>query len=977
MFPRREFIAACLFFILSLSGFGQDTGTLVGVVTDADNGAPVVGARVEVTGIGLYTSTFVGGQFRLTNVPTGARKISVSAVGYDTVSQPASVQPGTNSELTVQLKSAIVTMGVFKVSTYASMEASALSQQRQSNQISNVISSDSLGDMPDANLRMALNRLPGVDVAQGDDGQVSIRGMKGSFNAITINGDSFPSAATNLSGFGDQGFDRALDLMKLPTQGIQSLVVVKTPTADMDGDSIGGHVDMILATPFDYHGRVSRVSTEFTSYQFGGNGFNDDIMYSDILNSAKTVGVLFTANWQDYSREFGQYNLTSQNPQSALTGVPNQVDEINPNQQLEKTKQLSLNTTVTWKLSPSTTLTFTGWYNGQNRYDDRPRVQVQLKAVTAANIGPSGLTASGTGKINIRKRDRYRPNRDFQQYRLGFTGKTVLGNNTFDYGLTAGGSTFTATEYDYQYNAAASNASWSWDRTKDLAFPTYTVSVPGVDIFNDPTKYVASTISKQTLDNYENIVTMHTDWTVALKGAVPFSLKTGFKGRVDDRSGSGTYRVWPGGKATFANFGGTIPYSTYDRFQELGFRGNDAGFAAFFDQNMNDTTLFGVENVKSGAETAAESLEKQIREAIWAGYTMGTADFGNLRVIGGIRYELTDGSYGWPAARANTATVHLNDVTNNVKYGTVVPSVLGIYRFSKNDVLRFGWSETLARPDWDSLVPVDTSLVLSQIDPTALEASTVIPVTVPNPNLRAQRSNNLDLGFEHYYGASNLISASVFVKQMNNYIGNPIVRATTQQAVDPLTGIPLVTSKGLPVYFQVGRVENGVIQNVDGVELNWQHRFNLRGFFNGLGFAMNYTLMDGRRKAPQFNDPAHPYTITGYNFYNQVESQPTHIFHGQVYWEKRGWSARVGYVYNGAQVDTFDKAAPGVNLMDSPFKSVDASLSYQFKNGWSIYVEGNNLTREPEGAQYYMIQNYITTWDMNGSSWTAGVRAVF
>jgi len=963
--------------LLPLAAFGQDTGTLVGVVSDLDNGGPVVGARVEVVGTDLYTSSFVGGEFRLTNVPVGVQKLSITATGYDAQSQSISVQSGANTELAVRLKSAIVVMGAFKVTTYAGMEADALRQQRQTNQISNIVSSDSLGDMPDTNLRMALNRLPGVDVAQGDDGQVSIRGMKGSFNAIAINGDSFASAATNLTGFGDQGFDRALDLMKLPTQGIQSLQVIKTPTADMDGDSIGGRVNIVLATPFDYHGKVSRVSTEFTSYQFGGNGFTDDVMYSDVLNKAKTLGLLITAEWQDYSREFGQYNLTSQNPASALSGVPNQVSEINPNQQLEKTKQLSLNSTVVWKASPNTTLTFTGWYNGQNRYDDRPRVQVQLKAVTAASLGASGLTASGTGKINIRKRDRYRPNRDFKQYRIGFDGKTILGNSTLEYGVNAGDSSFTATEWDYQYNAAASNATWSWDRTSNLEFPTYTVSVPSVDIFNDPTQYKASTISRQTLDNSENVATAHADWTVDLKGRFPISWKSGFKARVDDRSGSGVYRVWPGGTATYASFGGTIPYATYDRFQELGFRGNDAGFASYFDANMSNTALFGVENVKSGAETTAESLDKEIREAIWAGYTMGTIDLGKLRMIGGVRYEITDGSYGWPASRANTATVQMADAWNKVSYGTLVPSLLGIYRITKNDVVRFGWSKTLARPDWDSLVPVDTSLVLAQVDPASLTVSNLIPVTVPNPDLRPQRSDNLDLSFEHYYGPSNLVSIDAFVKHMANYIGNPIVRTTNQQAVDPLTGIPLVTSKGQPVYFQVGRVENGVVQNVAGLEMNWQHRFNFKGLLNGLGFAVNYTLMDGRRKAPQFNDPAHPYTATGYNFYNSVESQPNHIFHGQVYWEQHGLSLRVGYVYNGAQVDTFDKAAPGVNLMDSPFKSLDASLSYQFKNGWSIYAQGNNLTREPEGAQYYMIQNYITTWDMNGCSWTVGVRAVF
>jgi TonB-dependent receptor len=425
-----------------------------------------------------------------------------------------------------------------------------------------------------------------------------------------------------------------------------------------------------------------------------------------------------------------------------------------------------------------------------------------------------------------------------------------------------------------------------------------------------------------------------------------------------------------------AAIGGTVPFSIYDRYQEYGFVVDDRSFVAFFNQHKDDPAYYPVSLAASRREEA--EAQQFIQEDILAGYVMGTVDLTpKLRVIGGFRYERTEGTYTWAASRSNSGTLMFPDVVKDVSYGTPAPSVIGAYRFTKNDVLRFGWSRTLARPDWNTLVPVDQSLTLAVADPTNLTNSTTIIVTIRNPNLDPQQSDNLDLSFEHYYGASNLVSIGGFYKKMDNYIGSPITRLSNIQATHPLTGVPLLTAGGQPIFFAIARQENGVQQTVKGLEAVWQHRFlGLPGLLSGLGVNANFTYIEGTRKAPQFLNPADTLEITGYKHFDQVEAQPEEIFHAQIFWERHGISARVGYVNTSAQVDEFDQQGES-DRYRAAFKSVDVTLSHEFKNGWKIFIEGNNVTSEPVDVRYFETPNWLATYDQDGSRWTAGITARF
>lgn len=82
-----------------LTSGSEDETTIMGVVTDADTGSPVSGARVEAEG--LRVTTALDGTFSIT-VEASADALVISKEGYET--ERASVDPETHEPITINLE---------------------------------------------------------------------------------------------------------------------------------------------------------------------------------------------------------------------------------------------------------------------------------------------------------------------------------------------------------------------------------------------------------------------------------------------------------------------------------------------------------------------------------------------------------------------------------------------------------------------------------------------------------------------------------------------------------------------------------------------------------------------------------------------------------------------------------------------------------------------------------------------------------
>lgn len=140
--------------------------------------------------------------------------------------------------------------------------ANSIAQQKKAAGVVNVISADDLGKLPDANVADALARIPGVNVVvnqeTGEGEYVSIRGLASTYNAYSINGVRVALTDSD---------SRKMSMTVLPPNGLKAISVNKTLTPDLDGDAIGGSVNFVTPTAFDFRKPTLRV---FASY-----GLND------------------------------------------------------------------------------------------------------------------------------------------------------------------------------------------------------------------------------------------------------------------------------------------------------------------------------------------------------------------------------------------------------------------------------------------------------------------------------------------------------------------------------------------------------------------------------------------------------------------------------------------------------------------------------------------------------------------------------
>ena len=91
-----------LLLILGLS-FGQTTGKISGVVSDADTGEAIIGANVRISGTNLGAATDVDGFYYIINLDPGIYNIEVRYIGYKTAIRELRVSLNRTTEANIQL----------------------------------------------------------------------------------------------------------------------------------------------------------------------------------------------------------------------------------------------------------------------------------------------------------------------------------------------------------------------------------------------------------------------------------------------------------------------------------------------------------------------------------------------------------------------------------------------------------------------------------------------------------------------------------------------------------------------------------------------------------------------------------------------------------------------------------------------------------------------------------------------------------
>ncbi len=293
--------------LLSSTAFSQAAaGSINGRVSEAVTGKSLQGAIVKLLGTTAVAYTDAEGRFSLPGLAVGSYRVEVDYVGLDAYTTSVTVSGGLTATVNAMLESNVMKMESFTVAESARGQALAINQQKTASGIVNIVSEETFGQMISGNIGYTLQRLPGLSVNEDEDGTpngVNIRGMESKYNSFQIDGFRTPTS----------GNSRGFATSQLLADGVSNIEVVKAPTADRDGDAIGGIINTISRSAFERDGREIKVTTAGVYYEMNNQwSYDAGLLYSDILSvggGTKNLGVSFTVSAYETSRAYDNVDL--------------------------------------------------------------------------------------------------------------------------------------------------------------------------------------------------------------------------------------------------------------------------------------------------------------------------------------------------------------------------------------------------------------------------------------------------------------------------------------------------------------------------------------------------------------------------------------------------------------------------------------------------------------------------------------------
>jgi len=244
---------------------GEPTGRVVGTVIDEFNAISLPGVPVEVVGRDQVVYTDLDGKYRL-ELDAGAYRIKIEFPGYQPTMIPVEVKPGETSTLDISLGlarfSEEVTVTAEATTAATSTAEAALLERKRAGAVTDNLGAQEMKASGDTNAAAGLQRVTGLSVV--DNQYVFVRGLGERYSNTTLGGATIPSTEPE---------KKVVSLDMFPSGLLQSVSVVKSYTPDRPAEFAGGLVEVVpLKIP-------SRPVADL-SYNVGGNSqsWNQDVM---------------------------------------------------------------------------------------------------------------------------------------------------------------------------------------------------------------------------------------------------------------------------------------------------------------------------------------------------------------------------------------------------------------------------------------------------------------------------------------------------------------------------------------------------------------------------------------------------------------------------------------------------------------------------------------------------------------------------
>ena len=880
--PELSFKRLILFITLALFGnlLTAQTLDIRGVITERSTGEPLTGATIQLVDNSRYTTVSgLDGSFILRSVPRGEYLLRVTYIGFEMYEQRIDLL-GQNLTIEIQMQDLATRLDEVLISgrRLADTDESARTTERTADNVMNVIAARSIEVSPDITVANVIQRVSGVSLERsnnGDGQHAIVRGMDKRYNYTLVNGIKIPSPETK---------NRYVPLDIFPSDLLDRLEVTKSLTPAMEGDAIGGVIDMIMRDAPDrllVHANVgSGYNQLFTDRDY--LGFNSGATSSQSPRAAN--GATYQATPADFTLDnldfrdkrapvnrilgiavgnrflggrlgviaAGSYQQTFRGANGLFFQTDTDRETNNPVYFQVQSREYSseqarggIHVKTDFEVNRNHKFDF---YNAVIRLSD---IETRARVDTNLRIGRDGAGFLGTGRLGYSYRSRQR---DQQIINSTLQGRHLL----------------------------LPNLEVQWSAVYSLA------------TFNEPDRAELNLISGIRRNTAGELVfepilydrDLRRRWTNNSDQDLAAYLNT-------------TYYITMLGEQVQWRAGGMMRMKTRENeYNEYLLRAQPA--EQIWDGNVHNSTWQLVNPIG----TPRDALNYESDETVTAAYIQARFLVGKLQVLGGARYEGTDFSWVTNAPDRTPGRI------GSTSYMNLLPSLHLKYMPFDRTNFRLSYFASLSRPNFFEVVPYEI------IDEDYREKG--------NPFLQHTEAHNIDLRYEHFPSPLDQIMVAVFYKN----IKNPIEQALLIEAQQ--------------IFLQSNNF--GTANNF-GVEVDYTRYFRnwgIRAFYTFTESRIETS------KIFRFRDDNGSFTSREQMQVRPLQGQSRHIANASVLYKNglSGTDAQISMVYTGARINSVSPYYEN-DIWQQSFTQLDVSFDQRLTRNVTFYAKITNLLNTP------------------------------
>lgn len=726
---QRLLVLSLLGLLCSFSSFAQE---IKGRVTDAITKEPMIGATVLLKETGKSQAVQLDGYFTFKNLRPGDYNLEFRFVSYQTKQLKVTVTAAKATSVSVAMEPGTKELNAVSVmSNNVSTDKRARTLEKNANQIVNIVSAQNIELSPDITVANVMQRVSGVTIERSNSGEGRypiIRGMEKRYINTLVNGIKIPSPDNR---------NRFIPLDLFPAELLERLEVSKTLTPSMEGDAIGGTINLVMKDApvktllqadlaVGYNGIFAGRNFEqfdrsaiskLAPTEINGNNYNAvpanfpvnnlrftnktnpvnvnfGVTFGDRLFKAKKLGFIVSTSYQDnYTGNNSTFFLPSAQP--GVNNIPQFTDIESRTYSLES-RRIGINTKFDYKFNNKNKIALINTFVRLDDYQTR-----KISDTIALNSIVDGMARSRWQYQSI--------------YNSTLQGEHSLTNALkFDWSLV----------YSQANNHIPDQAEFIHE------YPI----IPNVN-----TPDIVQNMSRIWTHNSDKDYSAYLNLTDHFKLLNrDFELKFGGLERNKSRDNYyNSYTLTP-----FLGTNGRQTYSNIDNANYI-FKSTDA---SLYSPDGNTYTF---------------------KENVAAAYVQGKWDLTNrLEALGGLRMEYTKQNYNTQLSASVAAK------TGAIHYTDFLPSVILKYQLKNDENLRLSYYKALARPSFSDLIPdgQQGEIFKEEGNPIGLNHTT---------------ADNIDFRYELFPKNADEILLGAFYKRIHNPIEYAVVAVGTKSILTP------------------------------------------------------------------------------------------------------------------------------------------------------------------------------------------------